>query len=110
MLAAEIQPSCPVGRRRSSRESVSIDAGIEHDGFERALCRVLDLSLHGARLQTYSALPRNTTMWLTLPIIGTRTATIIWSDDFLAGCQFLEPLSEAEFKSLVDLDGTLRRD
>ena len=110
MIAAEIEPALPVVRRRSQREAVSIDARIGRNGLERALCRVVDLSLHGARLQIYSALKRGARMSLTLPIIGPRVATIVWSDDFLAGCQFDESLGEEEFETLLDLDHTLRRD
>jgi hypothetical protein len=110
MLAAEIEPAFPAGRRRSTRASTSIDTDIERDGLDRALCRIVDLSLHGARLQTYSPLTRGATMWLTLPRLGTRAATIVWSSDFLAGCQFLESLTDDEFEQLLDLDATLRRD
>ena len=109
MLAVEIEPAVPVGRRRSLREPVSLDARIGRGGLDRALCRITDLSLHGARLQTYSALKRGSTLWLTLPVVGLRAAVIVWADDFLAGCQFLESLSEEEFETLLDLDGTLRR-
>ena len=110
MLAAEIEPVLPTIGRRSVREQVSIDARIGRNGMERALCKVVDLSLHGARLQIYSGLKRGARMWLTLPVIGPRAATIIWSDDFLAGCQFDEPLDDESFETLLDLDETLRCD
>lgn len=110
MLAAEIEPAFPAGRRRSARESTSLDSDIDRDGLDRALCRVVYLSLHGARLQTYSPLKRGATMWLTLPSLGTRAASIVWASDFLAGCQFFEALSDDEFETLLDQDETLRRE
>jgi len=110
MLAAEIEPAFPAGRRRSPRAPTAIDTDLERDGLDRALCRIVDLSLHGARLQTYQPLTRGATMWLTLPQLGTRAATIVWSSDFLAGCQFFERLTDGEFEKLLDLDATLRRD
>ena len=111
MLAAEIEPAAPLaGRRRSERAPVSIAARIGNDGLQRALCKVVDLSQHGARLQTYSALKRGTVIWLTLPIVGARAATVVWADDFLAGAQFLTALDDDEFETLLDLDETLRRD
>ena len=55
-FAAEFEPAVALGRRRSMRAPVSLDARIGRGGLDRALCRVVDLSLHGARLQTYSAL------------------------------------------------------
>jgi hypothetical protein len=110
MLAAEIEPAFAAGRRRSLREPVSLDSDIERDGLERALCRLADLSLHGVRVQTYSPLKRGTTMWLTLPRLGIRAVTVVWVSDFLAGCQFFEPLAQDEFDLLLDLDETLRRE
>jgi hypothetical protein len=110
VLAAEIEPAQPVLRRRSLREPVSLAARIDRDGLRRALCKIVDLSVHGARLQTYTALRRRSVVLLTLPVIGVRSATIVWADDFLAGCQFMMPLSDDEFETLLDLDETLRRD
>lgn len=110
MLAAEIEPAFAAGRRRSLREPVALDTDIERDGLERALCRLADLSLHGVRVQTYSPLKRGATMWLTLPQLGIRAVTVVWVNDFLAGCQFFEPLAQDEFDQLLDLDGTLRRE
>src|SRR3546814_20339855 len=66
MLAAEIEPADAPGRRRSARAAVALDARIDRGGLGRALCRVVDLSVHGARLETYSALRRGATIWLTL--------------------------------------------
>lgn len=110
MLAAEIELFRPVARRRSLREAVSLEARIERDGLRRALCRVIDLSLHGARLQTYSALKRGATVLLTLPVVGALPATVVWADDFLAGCQFDSALDDDDFETLLDLDETLRHD
>lgn len=110
MLAAEIKPAFAAGRRRSARSSTSLDADIDRDGLDRTLCRIVDLSLHGARLQTYSPLKRGATMWLTLPSLGMRATTIVWASDFLAGCQFFEALSGDEFETLLDQDETLRRE
>jgi hypothetical protein len=110
MLAAEIEPVGPIVRRRSLREPVALAARIDRDGLARALCKVVDLSLHGARLQTYSALTRGATMLLTLPVIGPRAARIVWADDFLAGCQFDTALDDDDFETLIALDETLRRD
>ena len=109
MIAAEVEPAMPDGERRSSRASVSLDAGMSRDGLDRALCKVVDLSLHGARLQTYSALRRRSLIWLTLPEIGARACRVMWADDFAAGCEFLEPLHLTEFKALIAIDATLDR-
>jgi hypothetical protein len=102
MFAAEYE-SAELGRRRSVRAPVSLDAAIGRGGLGRALCKVVDLSMHGARLQTYSGMKRGSTIWLTLPGLGPRAADVMWADDFAAGCQFRETLTEPEFDGLVAL-------
>lgn len=109
MIAAEIEPALPDGERRSGRAAVSLDADVARDGLGRALCRVVDLSAHGLRLQTYSALRRRSLVWLTLPKIGARACRVMWADDFAAGCEFLEPLHKTEFRALIAIDATLDR-
>src|SRR3546814_2062226 len=81
-------PADAPGRRRSARAAVALDARIDRGGLGRALCRVVDLPVHGARLETYSALRRGATIWLTLPHIGAIIADVAWATDFVAGCDF----------------------
>ncbi len=100
LFAAEYEPALSLGRRRAPRAPVSLDAKIGRGGFDRALCKVTDLSVHGARLQTYSALKAGSVIWLTLPGIGQVAATIRWAGDFEAGCEFRDALSPANFAML----------
>ena len=100
MFAAEFEPAVEDGRRRSSRAPISLDAQIGKSG--RTLCKVVDISRHGARLQTYSQLRRGSVIWLMLPTVGLVAAEVKWSDDFAAGCQFQKPL---DVKSYVRLLG-----
>lgn len=103
MFAAEFEPASNT-RRRSARQPVSLDAEVGRGGFERALCRVVDISIHGARLQTFTALRRGVVIWLTLPGIGHHAAEVRWADDFAAGCEFKEPLTPEAFAVLVARD------
>ncbi|MEH3159816.1 MAG: PilZ domain-containing protein [Sphingomonas taxi] len=102
MFAAEFEPAFTNGRRRSPRAPVSLDARIGKAG--RTLCKVVDISIHGARLQTYSALAKDSTIWLTLPEAGSIAADVKWADDFTAGCQFQRPLELDIFEKLVQLN------
>ncbi len=99
MFAAEFEPAISEGRRRSIRAPVSLDAHIGKAA--RTLCKVVDLSIHGARLQTYSALKRGSSIWLTLPHIGQVVADVMWADDFVAGCQFHTPLTPELFGAVT---------
>jgi len=108
MFAAEFEPAPTAKstgtRRRSPRAPVSLDAGLGRGGLDRTLCRVVDVSIHGCRLHTYSALAKNSTIWLTLPRIGHVAADVVWADDFTAGCQFRTPLTERQFAELIRTD------
>ncbi len=109
MFAAEFEPAETNGRRRSPRAPVSLDARIGRGGLDRTLCRVVDLSPLGAKLQTYSSLRVGSMIWLTLPQIGPVAASIIWSDDFAAGCQFQTELDQAAFDALIEIDQAGRK-
>jgi hypothetical protein len=102
MIAAEFEPAVKPDRRRSPRSPISLDAKMGRGGLDRALCKVTDISLHGAKIHTYSPLTKGAMIWLTLPKIGQIIATIIWADEYQAGCQFGEPLDDAAFARLTD--------
>src|SRR3954471_16894807 len=101
-FAAEFEPAVGLGRRRSVRAPVSLDAKIGRGGLDRALCKVVDLSQHGARLQTYSLLRAGTMIWLALPKVGHHAARIVWADDFEAGLEFHTPLTADDFERVVE--------
>ncbi|MES2443816.1 MAG: PilZ domain-containing protein [Pseudomonadota bacterium] len=100
-FAAEFEPAIGLGRRRSMRAPVSLDAKVGRGGLDRALCKVVDLSQHGARLQTYSALRTGQDIWLTLPKVGHCAANIVWASDFEAGLEFHIPLTDEAFETLA---------
>lgn len=101
MFAAEFEPAETTSRRRSPRAPVSLDAELGKGGLGRTLCKVVDVSLHGARLSTYSALTRGHAIWLTLPRIGHVVADVMWADDFTAGCQFRHALTQDQLDLLL---------
>lgn len=101
LFNAEYEPAETLGRRRAPRAPVSLDAKIGRGGLDRTLCKVTDLSIHGARIQTYSGLKKGAVIWLTLPRIGQIAAMVRWADDFEAGCEFQTPLDKALFESLT---------
>ena len=99
MFAADFEPAERKSRRSALRAPVSLDVRIGKTG--RTLCRVIDISIHGARLQTYSALKRGTSIWLNLPQVGQVVAEVMWADDYTAGCKFHTPLPASVFEALV---------
>lgn len=101
-FSAEFEPAL-MNRRRAPRAPVSLDAKLGRGGLDRTLCRVIDLSPQGARISTYSALKKNSVIWLTLPGAGQVAATVRWADDFQAGCLFHRPLPEHLYEALVEV-------
>lgn len=107
-ITAEYVPDPAQGRRRSERAAVALQARVAHAGLARTICRVSDVSQHGARLETYSPLALGTHILLTLPRIGAHGATVMWANDFSAGCAFDEALDDDAFGALVDAGAPFR--
>lgn len=101
-FSAEFEPVFPSTHRKSRRAPVSFDARVGRGGLDRALCRVTDLSLHGARLITYSLLKRGQEIWLTLPEVGPRLARVMRVDEFEAGVEFEQAITEDDFDNLIE--------
>ncbi|MES2989118.1 MAG: PilZ domain-containing protein [Pseudomonadota bacterium] len=102
-FAAEYEPAESLGRRRSPRAPVSLDAKIGRGGLDRTLCKVTDVSIHGAGIQTYSELRLGNMIWLALPKVGHVAAKVVWVGDFEAGVEFQEPLTTEAFETLTAL-------
>ena len=99
-IRSEFEPALAV-KRKNTRAPVSLDAKLGRGGLDRTLCRITDLSRDGARISSYSALKKDSMIWLTLPGIGQVAATVRWADDFHAGCLFAVPLADYQFDILV---------
>ena len=88
-------------RRRAARHLVDMPATMSSEESLKTLCRVADLSRHGVRVATYSALPQNSRVSIKLPGLPPYLAEIVWSDEFDAACKFDVPLNEADLQTLV---------
>ena len=87
-------------RRREERLPASLRSRYGAGAPERALCRILDVTRNGARLEVFCDLPRNTAITLRLPSSDIVRARVTWSKDFEAGCRFQEPLTAGELASI----------
>lgn len=106
MFAAEYAPAARPFRR-SKRARLELETPAEQSGMARTLCKVVDLSVHGCRLLTFSTIDRNQPIWLNLPGLGMIAAVVVWADDLVAGCVFQAPLSPESFKELVSRHGPM---
>lgn len=86
--------------RRSPRRVVNVRAQ-----YRRRVARlgadVIDLSLHGLRLSCADRLDVGETVWVTLPGLEPRRAIVMWSQGFIAGCSFPEPLHPAIYDAII---------
>jgi hypothetical protein len=88
-------------KRRSPRSPVDMPAHFTSGESWRSVCKVGDISCHGARLETYSALPQGAIIWIQLPAHPARRAEVVWSNDFTAACKFDDPLDAASVMAIV---------
>ena len=101
MFGAEFEQDGPKRRRDVRRTGLALDAdvlGAAESRLGRAVCKVVDLSATGARLQTYLTLRPGAWITLIIPGCDLISAQVVWSREFVAGCQFKRPLP----KTLVD--------
>ena len=87
-------------RRRSERRRTAA-RGTFGQGFDRVVVDIVDLSLEGARLATDIALEPGTRIWLKLPMLSSRAATVVWSSGFEVGCEFCDTLCPMTFEVLT---------
>ena len=94
MIASEQPLSRPLVPRRSERRGIS--AKVQ---YRRSTVRMagvtLDLSCHGVRLAAMERLRIGEPLWITLPGLPPRRATVKWVDRFEIGCEFDEALHPA---------------
>ena len=99
-----MEASRPMIERRSPRRVVNVRAQYRRR-VARLGAEVIDLSEHGLRLQSSDRLAVGETVWVTLPGLEPRRAVVMWSDGFIAGCSFPEPLHPAVFDAIVECCG-----
>jgi hypothetical protein len=87
-------------RRSDPRDAVDFSGRITTASEWRAMCRIVDLSRNGARLTTYTPLESGSTIWLRLPGMEQRAATVVWIRELTAGCTFHAPLDDGELTTL----------
>ncbi|KUR80976.1 hypothetical protein AQZ49_00910 [Novosphingobium sp. FSW06-99] len=100
MIATEQSSTRPLVPRRSERRGIS--AKVQ---YRRSTVRMagvtLDLSCHGVRLAAMERLRIGETLWITLPGLPPRRATVKWVDRFEIGCEFDEALHPAVLDRII---------
>lgn len=71
-------------------------------GILRAKARLSDLTCHSARIDSMETLKPGMLVWITLPGLEARPATIDWTSGFTAGLHFEAPLHPAVLDAILD--------
>lgn len=96
MFSSEVLVREGKSRRMAHRHIAGFDSQVGlSSAAARSPCRIIDISISGARLRLYQDLPPDTSIRLSLPGKGLVDATIVWADGREAGCRFDRPLDEA---------------
>ncbi|SOB79077.1 PilZ domain-containing protein [Sphingomonas guangdongensis] len=88
--------------RRSPRRAISADGSIVRREARPVLCRLENISYHGAGLKTFDLFEAGAAVTLHIRYMPPMRASIVWSDDFAAGLQFERPLTAEEMTFLVE--------
>lgn len=87
--------------RVAERRSIGMRVGFRKRGYDLAKADIVDLSAKGFKIDSAMTLGPDSEVWVTLPGMAPRAALVKWVRDFIAGCEFVEPLHEAVFEDFV---------
>jgi hypothetical protein len=87
--------------RRAERLDVNMKATLREGGSTKYVVDLLDLSVTGFRFKTSYNLNIGMRVWLNLPKLEGRQATVMWCEGFVYGCAYDQPLHMAVFDHIV---------
>lgn len=87
--------------RVSGEFSIAMPASYRR-GILRAKVTVSDLSRWTATFSAMETLKPGTLIWLTLPGLEAKQATVAWSDGFVSGVRFEAPLHPAVLDAVLE--------
>ncbi|MBX3561634.1 MAG: PilZ domain-containing protein [Sphingomonas sp.] len=88
-------------QRAAPRLSIDMEASSRAVTAKPFKVKVLDLSTEGFRIEAFVMLEVGTDIWLRLPGLEPRHATVIWAEGYEAGCAFKQPLHQAVVESIA---------
>lgn len=88
-------------KRAARRLAIDMDASLRAVTAKPFKVKVLDLSTEGFRIESFVMLEAGTDLWLRLPGLEPRHATVMWVDGYEAGCAFKQPLHSAVVESIA---------
>lgn len=74
---------------------IRVPCGIRTKGYP------IDLSESGFRLECMSVLHSDRSFFLTIPTFAQLEAKVVWRNEYIYGCEFLQPLHTAIFEHIL---------
>jgi len=102
-----VTPNSRSGKRKLATvsrfaERQSLDATVQfRKGTVRTSVQILDISTHGVRIAAIQLLRVGDTCWIRLPQLEPQQAKVMWSDEFIVGCQFVRPLHPSVLENIL---------
>ena len=92
-LSAEILTEQVIGDQRSAvRRSLRLGVSASSSG-NVAMALILNISERGLLVETLVELAVGETLQVDIPEANASTARVVWTEGFLAGCEFVDPVS-----------------
>jgi len=88
-------------RRRAPRSALRLSATIREPGRSRVGVRVIDISLHGCRIEATSSPSADSWVLLSIAGLETQYCRVVWQCHEFAGLEFAAPLSELVLDRLL---------
>ena len=89
-----------VERRRAERSTMLLSATMR-DGSRKAPARVIDMSIHGCRIECSSVVSNDSFVLLGIAGLEAKRCRVAWHCEEFIGLEFETPLSDAVFDRLV---------
>lgn len=101
--AAKIQPD----RRRAERLALRLTATLRDSRSSRVRARVIDMSIHGCRIECTAPVEDDSWVWLGIAGLENQYCRVVWHCEEFIGLEFERPLSEPVFEKLLADQGQL---
>ena len=102
-VTGQLQVSAPpaASSRKADRQDCAIGAGLRPRGAHGVNVSIIDMSTHGFRASTPLDLEKGSDVWLKLPGLEALHARVAWTEGYLVGCAFVQPLHPAVLQMMV---------
>jgi PilZ domain len=88
-------------RRRAQRSALRLDASVREPGRSRVAARLIDISIHGCRIEVTPGVSSDSWLLLTIAGLETQYCRVVWCCHEFAGVEFATPLAQAVLDQLL---------